>query len=137
MKRMYEVKAKATMAVPGVWDYEAEAKVTGPDTAEETFVYAATDGVNKTFKVSGESVMAYLSSSASEEADPEFDEAIMKYAHGELSQEEIEKWGFGENTSICSEEYEKLSTAKKSKYYGVFKVLNSLLNAMAKETVEE
>jgi len=133
MNSIYEIKAKKTMTAPGVWDYEAEAKVTGPDTAEEVFVYAATDSTNKTFKVDGESIMAALSEDASDGNDQDFDDAIMKFTRGELSQEEIKEWGFDKAADGYAEEYDKLSAAKDSKYYGVFKVLNGLLGAMSKE----
>lgn len=133
MNSIYEIKAKKTMVTPGMWDYEAEAKVTGPDTAEEVFVYAATDGENKTFKVDSESIMAALSEDASDGSDQDFDDAIMKFTRGELSQEEIKKWGFDKAVDGYDEEYDKLSAAKDSKYYEVFKVLNGLLGAMEKE----
>ena len=133
MSSIYEIKAKKTMTAPGVWDYEAEAKVTGPDTAEEVFVYAATDGENKTFKVNGDSIMAALSEDAPDGNDQDFDEAVMKFTRGELSQEEIKKWGFDKAVDGYDEEYDKLTAANDSKYYEVFKMLNSLLTAMEKE----
>ena len=133
MNSIYEITAKKTMAAPGVWDYEAEAKVTGPDTVEEVFVYAATDGANRTFKVDGESIMTALSEDASDGNGQDFDEAIMKFTRGELSDEEAKKWGFDKAVDGYEEEYDRLSAAKDSKYYEVFKPLNSILGAMAKE----
>ena len=134
MKSIYEVKAKKTMAAPGVWDYEAEAKVTGPDITEEKYVYVATDGENRTYRVNGKSIMEELSADAADGADDDgFSEALVKYAHGELSPEEIEKWGFGRPVNPYDEEYDALSAAKESEYYPVFKALGDLLKAMAKE----
>ena len=97
MKSIYEITAKKTMAAPGMWGYDAEAKVTGPDVAEEIFVHVNMYEGFKNYVVSDKSLFG----------DDLCDEYI--------------------------EQYEKLSEAKASAYYPVFKALNSVLSAMEKQ----
>lgn len=128
MKSIYEIKAKKTMAAPGAWAYEAEAKVTGPDTEEEVFVLVGEYDGFRNYQVNKASAMN--EETAGEADDAAFDEVF----------EQMRRWQKGEDvdfgtdgTEDPAEAYEKLSETKGSAYYPVFKVLDAVLKAMEKE----
>ena len=127
MKYIYEIRSKRDMAAPGVWGYEAEAKVAGPDSVEEIFVFATNYLSNSLYVVDSTSVMdEHNGGEMTPEEEAEIDEMVRKVQAGE----DLGEVG---SDSPYMEQYEKLSDAKASAYYPVFKALNDVLKAMEKE----
>lgn len=108
MKTIYTINANRTMVGPGVWNIEAEAMVTGPDTSEEVYVYVSHYEGLSIYKVDDKSMIDECAD-ISEEDDKEFDgDALM-------------------------EMYEDLMDTTGSAYHSVFKVLDKLLDSMGNE----
>ena len=133
MKYMCEINAKREMAGPGMWSFIAEAKVTGPDTAEEVYVSVSEyDGMDNLI-VSKDSVMAKMAemTAGGEEDDAEWADLMDKMARWRNG-EDVD-FGVAKEDDDYIEHYEKMTAAKTSAYYPAFKALKSVLDAMGKE----
>lgn len=133
MKSIYEICANKTMAAPGEWAYEAEAKVCGPDSTDEVFVHVGWYDGMRNYQVSKESMVQHDTKNDLG-ADPDVLKMVDDLWTMDLN-EYCKKYANGPDDADDSvlEEYEKISAAKESAYYKVFKVLDGLVKAMADE----
>ena len=102
MLNVWQIRGKKSFAGPGMWGYDAEAKVVD-ENDEEIFVHVNAYDMFHTYTVSKTSVYDFMTS----DAEPP---------------EEVKNL----------EEYGNLKEAKASKYYKVFEALNKVITRMQK-----
>lgn len=100
MKTIMEIKAKRSFACPGLYGYDAEATVYDSDTGKDVYVHVNSYDSMRNYTVSETSIYDFMT------GDGEHPEAEF------------------------SEEYERLSDAKKSEYGKVFDVLAKVVTRM-------
>lgn len=130
MKTVYTVKANHKMVAPGVWAFDAEAMVTGPDVDEEVYVAVSEYDGATNLTVGNKSIME---DDGGAESSVEENRALW---------ESVQKWmdsgcpapdGDAADGDEFAEHYSSLAAAKKSAYYPVFKMLVDLLDEMSVE----
>lgn len=132
-----EMKATRTLAGPGVYGIDAEAIVRDARTREVVYVYVNWYDGFKNYTVSRDSMWEYMTggeTSPEDAVEELFPDGENPYFIGNIVDGELPPWpedtGDDRGEPDYLEHYEKLTDAKKSAYWHVFRVLNQMCKLM-------